>query len=336
MSKYIIHLTPSLANNENKLSVNFGDVIIHHYLSKILEDIFTGKEIIEISTHDYLSKKEIHLIQNSALTIIGGSNLLSSDIRSYNQWKTYQRTIDYIFPSIENILLLGVGWWQYQKNPTLLTKLFYRNVLHKNLIHSVRDTYSLNNLKLSGIHNCVNTSCPTTWNLNGQNLSNQTGKNKKCLFALTDYNTDKIVDNELINILMLIYHELYFFPQGTEDEMYLLSLESYKKNKGKIKILERSFGELNSLIAQGGIDYVGTRLHLGIHCLNNNINSLIISIDNRASEIQKDINLPCIERISLKKIYDWNNRKLQFSPICLPNESINIWKNQFSQITSAI
>ena len=46
----------------------------------------------------------------------------------------------------------------------------------------------------------------------------------------------------------------------------------------------------------GNIDYVGTRLHAGIHALNHGIRSIIVEVDNRSAEIAKDTNLPVIKR----------------------------------------
>ncbi len=326
---FIVHLTPSKLDHDNLLSDNLGDVIIYTYISKIIKEIFPHHEIIELSTHHFLSKKHIEIIRKAEYTIIGGSNLLSSDIYKYNQWKTYENRFYYLFPNIHNIILLGVGWWQYQTAPTLLTCRFYSQVFHPNLIHSVRDTYTANALSKTGIKNIVNTSCPTTWNLNGLNLSFKSGKNKKCIFAITDYNKNIELDNQLISILITLYDELYFFPQGKEDEDYLYTLEQYKSNKNKITTINRTIHDLDNIIKQTNIDYIGTRLHLGIHCLNHQINSLIISIDNRAMEIHKDIGLPCIERKQQQLIYDWYNNQLTFQPIQLPLQAINQWKNQF-------
>lgn len=329
MSRYLVHITPALATHNKELSTNFGDSIIHFYISAILTEVFPFHEIIEIASHDYLSHKEIALIKNADYTIIGGSNLLSSDIRHYNQWKTYYKTINFLFPSINNILLLGVGWWQYQGTPTWFTQHFYKKVFSKKMLHSVRDNYTQSILNSIKIKNVLNTSCPTTWSLDGVRLYDKCGQQTKCLFALTDYNKNEDYDNQLIEILLKLYDRLFFFPQGLKDQEYLNSLKEYRNNKDKITVLIRTYESINLTIVNKDVDYVGTRLHLGIYCLNHGINSLIINIDNRAKEIQKDINLPCIDRNRQNLIYDWFNKKLILEPISLPTESILKWKSQF-------
>ena len=105
----------------------------------------------------------------------------------YNQWKYNTNRWRYFLPNIKNIQLIGVGWWQYQHIPTWRTAYFYKRVFSENNLLSVRDSYTKEQLKHCGINNTLNTSCPTTWQLNDM----QTNKTKTvcfCIFSLTDYN----------------------------------------------------------------------------------------------------------------------------------------------------
>ncbi len=329
MKPYIIHLTPAIAKNNN-FSNNLGDVIIYESANEILSDLFKGMEIISMSTHEYPNKMDMRLIQQSHLSFVGGSNLLSSNIIKYNQWKFNKHIWQYLLPSIKNINILGVGWWQYQNKPTRFTSHFYKTVFTKKNLLSVRDNYSLNQLRHCNIPNIINTSCPTTWKLNGLNTDKNINVDS-CVFAITDYLTNSPLDNKLIEQLSYYYKKLYFFPQGAEDTQYLQQLPAYTQYKENISILPRDINLLKIFLTENNrnINYIGTRLHLGIYCLQNNIPSLIIAIDNRATEMGADIRLPIIKRENIMDIKKWIENNVSNNFIHLPVHNIERWKNQF-------
>ena len=93
----------------------------------------------------------------------------------------------------------------------------------------------------------------------------------------------------LIQILKKNYNNLVFFPQGPDDEKYLQSFEV------KPKIIERDFNAFKNFTKKNKFDYIGTRLHAGIYCLEHFKRSIIIGVDNRAIEIGKDSNLLVIQ-----------------------------------------
>ena len=51
------------------------------------------------------------------------------------------------------------------------------------------------------------------------------------------------------------------------------------------------------------IDYVGTRLHGGMRALQHEKRTIILGIDNRAIELNKDYNIPVIEQKNLSDFY---------------------------------
>jgi len=137
----------------------------------------------------------------------------------------------------------------------------------------------------------------------------------------------------LIYILFKYFDTLTFFPQGAEDIRYIQSLPVYKKNKEKIFLLPHSYQEFKNYLSNNEITYVGTRLHAGIKCLQYNNESLIISFDNRATDIAKDTNLPICPRSDYSLLSDWLDGKNVFTkPILLPTDTIKKWKNQFADI----
>ena len=85
----------------------------------------------------------------------------------------------------------------------------------------------------------------------------------------------------------------------------------------------------NGLLKNQDLDYIGTRLHGGIHALNNERRSLIIAVDNRAKEISKDTKLPVIGREEVREnLESMINGKWQ-TEIVLPSDNIERWKAQF-------
>jgi polysaccharide pyruvyl transferase WcaK-like protein len=331
MEDKIILFDPSLKDHFGNNSINLGDVIIYESASKYLHQLFPNLEIIRISTHSPLEKKHIKLASEVKLKFIGGTNILSSDIKKYNQWKLSSQKFYYYFPKISNVVPFGVGWWQYQPNPTFTTNYFYKKILHKNFLISVRDDYTRIKMNKMGFKYILNTSCPTTWELNNHE-GNRKNKSNNCLFSLTDYYQDRQADTDIIKVLLEYFpKKLYFFPQGTLDKDYIESLDIFKLNKSRIVILERTIQIFNEILNED-ITYIGTRLHGGIKCLQNSIDTLIIAVDNRATEIGKDINLPVVKRGDTEILRKWLEGDKIFAPIKLPIEAINLWKNQFQNI----
>jgi len=83
------------------------------------------------------------------------------------------------------------------------------------------------------------------------------------------------------------------------------------------------------LESESNLDFVGTRLHAGIHALNLGHRTIIVAIDNRAKEMGKDTNLPIISREDvIDKLEGMINSEIK-TEILLPKENIKRWKDQF-------
>jgi polysaccharide pyruvyl transferase WcaK-like protein len=299
-------------------------------VQQVLSELFPTEEIIRIATHDFPTKSEKKLINSTSLAFLGGSNILNSTVNIYNNWKLDHSTAATLFSKKLNVITLGVGWGEYQSDPGIASRLFYRRRLSSKKLHSVRDSYTKEKLnKIAGIKS-VNTGCPTTWNLNGADRNRLSGQNTTCVFTLTDYSPSPAEDEKMINVLMDNFQQLVFFPQGSRDLDYFTSLELYSKNKTKFTILEHDLGAFEQILGSA-VTYVGTRLHAGIEAINKKMSSLIFSIDNRAIEMANDISLPVIERGNAVALQAWLNKEKVFSTdqVILPVETINTWKNQF-------
>ncbi|MBK7560803.1 MAG: polysaccharide pyruvyl transferase family protein [Chitinophagaceae bacterium] len=229
-NNYITLLDPSLQNNKGEPSNNLGDIIIYDSIIQILKELFPGKEIIRISTHVDFLKKDKEIINNSLYTFVGGTNILTSDIRHFLRLTPVKNKGFYFFPGIKNLILFGTGWTSYQTRMDWATKIYYKKVLSNKIRHSVRDIYSLNQLKEAGFKNVVHTSCPTTWNIDTSLINKFNPAFKNILFTLTSYYPEESADNKLLELILnTAPEETYFFPQTKTDTEYLATLPFLKK-----------------------------------------------------------------------------------------------------------
>ncbi len=332
-SSYIALLDPSLMNNEGLEATNLGNQIIYESIVDTIRVLFPKKELARVSSHVALKNKQRKIFNEAYLSFIGGTNLLTYRIIRYMGMPIRNSELVWLFPGIKNLILFGAGWgYGYDIPISLRTKIFYKRFLHPEIIHSLRDQYSAGKLYREASIKTCNTACPSMWSLNVKQTNRQKFINK-CLFTLTDYETDPPADDKLIGILFNHFDTLTFFPQGAEDIAYIQSLPAYKKNKEKIFLLPHSYKEFKDYLSGNEITYVGTRLHGGIKCLQYNNESLIISFDNRATDIAKDTNLPICPRSDYSSLLDWLAGKEVFTkPISLPIDMITKWKKQFADL----
>lgn len=302
---------------------NLGDFIIMDSASEQIYKIFSDSFLIKLPAHDYTSLHGKNMLRKSSLTIFCGTNALTSHILKYRQWKF--DPIDFFMQ--KNLVLLGVGWWQYQSKPDLVTKLFYNKILSKKILHSVRDSHTANSLKSIGINNVINTGCPTLWNINEEHCSSiPKTKGTRVIVTFTDYRPDLEVDICVLKLLMLKYSEVIIWPQGINDISYINILT--KDLSVKPKIAGTNVAALNFELLKPGTDYIGTRLHAGIRALQFKKRTLILSVDNRAEEKRKDFNIPVVARGDLDSIKNWIESSFE-TDIHVPHENISIWKSQF-------
>lgn len=309
---------PGYENNSGEFSSNLGDLIIQESVLRELNHIFKNAKIRSISTQQYPSWFLFNTINKANYKFVGGTNLLSSNMNDYNQWKIRLRDI----PLIGRVILMGVGWWQYQEKPDSYTKFLLNMVLSKKHYHSVRDEYTAEKLRGIGIENVINTGCPTMWNLNSGAIPCR--KAESVLTMLTDYNIDPALDKKLLTILKASYRKIYFWPQGRNDARYISELGE------SVEMLDRTLGSLDRFIdSDVDFDYIGTRLHGGVRCLAKARRSLIIAIDNRAKEISSDTNLPVVDRNDFDALHAWINTPTKVC-ISLNMDRIFQWKKQFN------
>ncbi len=327
---YITILDPSLKNSRSELSDNLGDLIIYNSCSTVLKELFPDKEFVRITTHQYFTKKDKEIINNALYTFVGGTNILTSDIRHFPRLSPIKRKGFYLFPGFKNVILLGTGWAGYQRKMDWATRLYYKNILRRNICHSVRDNYSATRLQDAGFTNVIHTSCPTTWKLD-TSFSNQFNPSfDKVLLMLTNYDSDATADNTLLEIILQTgASEIFFFPQSSQDTIYLQTLPAYTHNISKFKLLNHDLAELNNLVSSIRLNYIGNRLHGGIQCLAYKHPAMTISIDNRAAEMGKSINLNVTGRNNYSLLEKWIRNEYIPPLLTLPHQGIEQWQKQF-------
>jgi hypothetical protein len=90
------------------VSANTGDQIIRGSVDRALLGVVQISQTLP--TQISLTPAHRMSASQASLAIIGGTNLLSSNMPWYQQWKLGPRSIRALRGKV---VLLGVGWWQY-------------------------------------------------------------------------------------------------------------------------------------------------------------------------------------------------------------------------------
>lgn len=83
----------------------------------------------------------------------------------------------------------------------------------------------------------------------------------------------------MLTMLQKYYREVYVWLQAVEDYACLRQMDA--RVTQNLHLIQPNLRDYTALLASGGIDYVGTRLHGGIHAMNMGCRSLILAVDNR-------------------------------------------------------
>lgn len=304
-------------------SDNLGDQIIARAIYAQLDALMPMAFRIAVPTHDYTWRASREATKHSRIRFVAGSNLLKSWMFWNAQWKL--TPLDPFL--LKDVVLFGCGWRNYQPRPEFFTRSMLRALLSKHFTHSVRDSYTLEQLRSAGISNVVNTGCPTMWGLTPQLCAQiPASKSDAVVFTITEYAKDPERDRRMINIIRKNYEKVFFFGQQPEDFSYLKALDA-----GSVQVLPPSIQAYDALLSDLPVDYIGTRLHGGIFSLAHVRRTLIIGIDNRAEEIATDTGLPVLSRIQVDALEDWITGA-QPTSIRMPTAAIDTWKEQFNAI----
>ncbi len=308
---------------------NIGDYIIVDSIFRELSFIFKNRFILNLPTHTpvALPRQTISfsplgkICAKTELKFIDGTNIIKKSL--FRPWPDWNISI-FTKKPYKNAILVGAGLGGDFTKVGPYTKYIYKSILSKKYAHSTRDEKTKLFLESLGLK-AINTGCATMWGLDPKHCNDiKEEKSNEVVFTITDYHKDQKQDSEMITILQKNYKKLYFFAQGIGDLEYLRQLTT-DENIEVIYNLE----QYRELLESKDIDYVGTRLHAGLYALQKYIRTIIIVIDNRARDINRDYNLPSIERNNISQLEQLINSKIK-TRIKINTSKINRWKNQFT------
>ncbi len=309
-------------------SDNAGDGIIMYFAKKQLESIWPKKHFDEVPTHGNWVSVQSSKKEN--LKIVCGTNALSTNVL-LDSPIAFPKDVSLYRNSLV-LMAAGTRCANGRSDFSTLSAECLKYSLAQNIMHSVRDEKTKERLRKIGITNVINTACVTMWNLT-QDFCAQIPleKAQDVLTTVTDYKPDVNADRFMIDTLKKRYRKVYLWLQGESDYRYIQKFINYDG----IEFIHNGFLGLQEFIEQRNgkdLDFIGTRLHCGIYCLNKGIRSLIISVDNRASDIEKDTNLPVLQRSMLAENLVKAIDRKRNTEIIIPEKNIRYWKEQFADI----
>ena len=299
---------------------NLGNQIIMEAVYKHLKEIFPMDFFFKLPYMEITDNTLTYIIW-SDLIFFGGTNSLCGEMNKYSQWGLNKTN----YKKIKNVILMGIGWWQYQDVINRYTRKLLTHSLSSEYLHSVRDSYTEKKLNALGFDNILNTGCPTLWELTERHCRDiPKEKAEAVVLTITDYMKNQQRDVEIFEVLKKNYSKIYAWIQGMGDYDYIKKTLDLQN----VEIIGPDLKYYDDFLASNEVDYVGTRLHAGIRALQHKRRTTIIGIDNRASEMWRDFNIPVLPE---KEIYRLNERlNSSFDiKINLPLEQIRKWKSQF-------
>jgi len=289
----IILLDPSSHKVEG-ITENFGDIIIKYHVEKLLKTISLPNYCWSDYGTNWSSRDTI---------VVAGANVFGEVFSKASGSVWHPNIVKVLTNKLQRVIPLGVGWWSYQNGPSVFTKFYYQKLLCHNLMPiSVRDSYTLSKFQHMGFNNVYLTGCPSMYNHVGFNCTIP----DIALITLTNYRKDIKRDLVIVNMVFQHFKNIYFFPQGSTDYDYLAYLcKLAERPLGAVNILDRSFEKLNSFLILHEVMHIGTRLHMGMHCLFFQRPSLCIEVDSRAIEMKKSFSfLPIVSIFDLPRVLE--------------------------------
>jgi polysaccharide pyruvyl transferase WcaK-like protein len=298
---------------------NLGDEIIIDAVDDVIREVFPDAYVFRVPSHDRIGEQSRSLIAKSDLSIVGGTNLLQPNMLARKAlWKLGLADV----LKLKSVVLLGVGWRDYTHPMRPQTRMLLDRILHRGFVHSVRDGYTAE--KLKGVQARVsNTGCMTMWRLDPERCARIPRRRAPAVVTtLTYYRGNPTADRRMLELLKAKYGSVAFWPQQRDDLDYMRSL-----GVEGIELIMPRTDAFNAALDQD-VDFVGTRLHGGVRALQKGRRALIVTIDNRATEIARDTNLPTVLRGDDDAIARWIDGDTP-TEIRLPTEAITAWKAQF-------
>lgn len=320
--KKVLLLDPSIG------SLNKGDEIIMECVEAELAPILFGRFVLRLPTQlppmlGYQVSRNTQratIYKNCDYKFVGGSNLLVKNLLcTHPQWNINLSN----YSLLKGSVLVGVGAGAGKKS-NRYTEYIYKNMLHHDFFHSVRDERSREYVESLGLK-AINTGCVTMWALTSDLCSQiPSSKSERVVFTLTAQPRLKEQSAALLRILRMNYKDIWFWPQGYGDDSFLQRLGDISD----IHILDATKEAYHQYLLKHDTDYVGTRLHGGVYAMRHLKRSIILSIDERARSINDTNHLNCLDISRLDQLSGLINSSFP-TTVKMDFESISRWKNQF-------
>lgn len=302
-------------------NVNAGDEIISSAVQG-LPHLHQG-DVERLTTHRLLRKSERDLVSQADLLVLSGTNAISSRMEKFGQWL--------IDPDLarrmrNKLMLLGVGWWQYQGPPNLYTRNLLNFILTDQVPHSTRDLYTHDRISALG-KKSIMTGCPTMWSLPWDCQRPLIGSGR-AVITVTDYKRmDPDIDRRWISVVKERYSEVDIVGMGPGDKSHFEGL-------GIDGVTWKGQGTVDLEAALQDAEFIGTRLHAGVKALQNGRPTLILAVDNRAKEISKSTGLHVADRADTLAIHRSVTGETVPPALTMNQESIQLWKSQYEEYVS--
>ena len=283
-------------------TLNHGDEIIMESFLCNGGDLLDGHFVTRFPTHapcfHWFQQNKWNsrytFVKSADHKFICGTNLLSNKI--YFPWH-FWNVNPFTCACYRDAVLVGVGCSGFSEGsdkPHWYSKMLYKRMLSKKYKHSVRDEHTKRIVEnICGKGSAINTGCPTLWGMTKEHCRQiPTRKASRVVFTISDYSMDHLNDQRLIDILNRQYETVYFWPQGTRDVSYFQTLSNIEN----IRVISPSVQAYKTMLSEGNIDFVGTRLHAGIYAMQHKVRTVILSVDNRASDMAETYNLNVLRR----------------------------------------
>ena len=307
-------------------ATNLGNKIIMESVEQTVREMFPHDFIYNVPMMEYIDYGK-PLVRDADYIFVAGTNALSNDMNCHGNWRMRARDLLWM----KNIILLGVGWWQYEEERLAWsTRYRLKHVLSQSLHHSVRDSYTLRKLEALGIK-AINCGCPTIWSLSDELCATiPVKKATAVLLTFTDYaQTDADCRNRrtIYEIARRNYDRILFWPQAHADVRCARDVCGAESG---VEFVDPSLQALDECLKRPDVDYVGTRLHAGIRALQHRCRTIIVATDNRASEMGLDFNLPVIPDSEITRELEARIRGSWPTRVRLHQNAITTWKAQFA------
>lgn len=299
---------------------NLGDEIIVDAVRRHLDPLISDALMYRVATHDQLGPYARGIVAGSDLAVAAGTNLLTGRLWFRATWPIGLRDA----LAYDNVVLMGCGWYQYQRMMDPYTRFLWRKVLSKTALHATRDGYSRDKLKAIGIENVINTGCPTLWQLTPEHCAAlpKTRANE-VVTTVNSWFRRPAHDRRMLEMLRARYEKVHVWVQTDRDLDYALSLDP------ALAVLPPSLAGYDALLASDrSVDYVGNRLHGGIRALQHGRRAVILEVDNRAREMGRDFGLPTVAQEDYAQIEAMIDGPLEIM-LTLPEAEIARFKAQF-------